>query len=168
MEYLNSKQRGRNPLFHPPPPPEEKKSMIATLRKATLSFLRVCINLTNSSSQICEFLNNNNNKDLSLAKLLVNTITSNPQHYSDADHHHHSRTAPKDSPTLAREEQEKPESRFELLLLSLGLMINFIQESDLVKDRILSTPLANDIKTVFETLITRDVPPLPPQFHFLR
>jgi len=112
----------------------------------------VCINLTNSSNEICEFLN----KDLSLSTLLAKTITSNPKHYSDADH---SSTSKSTNPAIAKEDQEKAESRFELLLLSLGLMINFVQESELVKDLILSHPLADDIKTIFETLINGDVFP---------
>lgn len=112
----------------------------------------MCINLTNSSNEICEFLN----KDLSLSTLLAKTITSNPKHYSDADHSPASKST---NPAIAKEDHEKAESRFELLLLSLGLMINFVQESDLVKDLILSHPLADDIKTIFETLITGDVVP---------
>lgn len=60
-----------------------------------------------------------------------------------------------------KEEQEKGEARFELLILSLGLMINFVQESEEVKDSVLGTSLATDIKDIFETLIARDVPALP-------
>lgn len=62
-----------------------------------------------------------------------------------------------DSSSTQEEEHEKKESRFELLLLSLGLMINFVQESDKVKDLVLSAPLAADIKRIFEKLIARKV-----------
>ena len=143
-EYLNSKQTVFSRCM-------DLLNIVAR-RSATLSFLRVCINLTNSSNEICEFLN----KDLSLSTLLAKTITSNPKHYSDADHSPASKST---NPAIAKEDHEKAESRFELLLLSLGLMINFVQESDLVKDLILSHPLADDIKTIFETLITGDVFP---------
>jgi hypothetical protein len=130
-------------------------TIAATLRKATLSLLRTTINLTNSSTEICNHLN----KDLSLPSLLCKTITSNPQLYVDADHH--SKSGPVAN---VKEEQEKGESRFELLVLSLGLMINFVQESQEVKDIVLGTNLANDIKDIFETLISRDVPPYYPRF----
>jgi hypothetical protein len=117
----------------------------------TLSFLRVCINLTNSSSFVCESLNT----DLSLSTLLVSIIASDLQRYSDSDYHD---TASKDGSSSSQEEdQERKESRFELLLLSLGLMINFIQESETVKDQVLSTRLGTDIKDVFESLVAREV-----------
>ena len=132
--------------------------MVVVLRKATLSFLRVCINLTNSSNEICEALNT----DISLATILATVITADAKRYTDADYRPDT-TSHDDGSSINEEDHEKRESRFEILLLSLGLMINFIQESDLVKERVLSTPLANDIKTVFETLINRDVPPLPPR-----
>jgi hypothetical protein len=117
----------------------------------TLSFFRVCINLTNSSSYVCEYLNT----DLSLSTLLVKIIASDLQRYSDSDYHD---TTSKDGSSFSQEDdQERKESRFELLLLSLGLMINFIQESETVKDRVLSTRLGTDIKDVFESLIAREV-----------
>jgi hypothetical protein len=119
-----------------------------TLRKATRSLLRTTINLTNSSTEICNHLN----KDLSLSSLLSKTITSTPQLYVDADHHSKNGTA-----TNVKGEQEKGEARFELLVLSLGLMINFVQESEKVKDIVLGMNLATDIKNIFETLIARDV-----------
>jgi hypothetical protein len=123
---------------------------IATLRKATLSAFRVCINLTNSSGYICESLNTH----LSLSTMLVKVIASDLQRYSDSDYHD---TASKDGSISSHEFQEIKESKFELLLLSLGLMINFIQESETVKDLVLSTHLGNDIKNVFEKLIDREV-----------
>jgi hypothetical protein len=117
----------------------------------TLSFLRVCINLTNASSFVCESLN----ADLSLSTLLVRIIASDLQRYSDSDYHD---TASKDGSSSSQEDdQERKESRFELLLLSLGLMINFIQESETVKDQVLSTRLGTDIKDVFESLVAREV-----------
>jgi hypothetical protein len=123
----------------------------AILRKVTLSFLRVCINLTNSSSFVCESLNT----DLSLSTLLVRIIASDLQRYSESDYHD---TASKDGSFSSHEDdQERKESRFELLLLSLGLMINFIQESETVKDQVLSTRLGTDIKDVFESLVAREV-----------
>jgi hypothetical protein len=36
-------------------------------------------------------------------------------------------------------------------------MINFIQESETVKDQVLSTRLGTDIKDVFESLVAREV-----------
>jgi hypothetical protein len=36
-------------------------------------------------------------------------------------------------------------------------MINFIQESDTIKDFILSSTISNDIKRIFEKLVSRDV-----------
>jgi len=121
-----------------------------------LSFLRVCINLTNSSNKICEALNS----DISLATILTKVITSDPKQYSDADYRPDT-TSHDDGSSISEEEQEKRESRFEILLLSLGLMINFIQESDQVKELILSSPLANDVKRVFEKLNSREVFPSP-------
>jgi hypothetical protein len=38
-------------------------------------------------------------------------------------------------------------------------MINFVQESEKVKDIVLGTNLATDIKNIFEILIARDVSP---------
>lgn len=126
--------------------------MVATLRKATLSFLRVGINLTNSSNETCEALNN----DISLATILTKVITADPKRYTDADYRSDT-TSHDDGSSINEEEHEKRESRFEVLLLSLGLMINFVQESDQVKDMILSSPLANDVKRVFEKLMSREV-----------
>lgn len=132
------------------PPLSPFLTIIVALRKATLSLLRTTINLTNSSTEICNHLN----KDLSLPSLLCKTITSTPQLYVDADHH--SKNGP------AANLKEEQEMRFELLVLSLGLMINFVQESEEVKDIILGTSLATDIKDIFETLIARDVSPYYP------
>jgi hypothetical protein len=128
--------------------------MVAILRKATLSFLRVGINLTNSSSEICEALNN----DITLATNLAKVITADPKRYTDADYRPDT-TSHDDRSSINEEEHEKRESRFEVLLLSLGLMINFVQESDQVKEMILSSSLGNDIKRVFEKLISREVFP---------
>jgi hypothetical protein len=119
-----------------------------------LSFLRVCINLTNSSTAICESLN----KDLSLATLLTNVITSDSQRYCDAEYPHDTGSVD-DTSSIQEEEHEKKESRFELLLLSLGLMINFVQESDMVKDMVLSSSIATNIKDIFERLIEKEVSP---------
>jgi Wings apart-like protein regulation of heterochromatin len=119
------------------------------IRKTTLSFLRVSINLTNSNPEICEALN----YDTSLMTVLTNIITANPDRYSDSYYHHSSI----DSST------EPHESEFDLVLLSLGLMINFAQESDKVKESLLATPLANSITSTFENLIAKDVPPLAPR-----
>src|SRR5271169_1030699 len=130
--------------------------MVAILRKATLSFLRVGINLTNSSSAICQALN----YDIALTSILTKAVTADPKRYTDADYHLDTMSHD-DGSSINEEEHEKRESRFEVLLLSLGLMINFVQESDQVKDMILSSPLANDIKRVFEKLIALDVFPHP-------
>ena len=126
--------------------------MVVVLRKATLSFLRVCINLTNSSNEICEGLST----DISLATILANVITADAKRYTDADYRPDT-TSHDDGSSINEEDHEKRESRFEILLLSLGLMINFVQESDQVKDMILTSPLANNIKRVFEKLIALDV-----------
>jgi hypothetical protein len=130
--------------------------MVVVLRKATLSILRVCINLTNSSSEICEALST----DISLATILANVITADAKRYTDADYRPDT-TSHDDGSSINEEEHEKRESRFEILLLSLGLMINFVQESDQVKDMILTSPLANNVKRVFEKLIALDVFPHP-------
>jgi hypothetical protein len=119
-----------------------------------LSFLRVCINLTNSSNEICEALST----DISLATILANVITADAKRYTDADYRPDT-TSHDDGSSINEEDHEKRESRFEILLLSLGLMINFVQESDQVKDMILTSPLANNIKRVFEKLIALDVFP---------
>ena len=111
----------------------------------------MCINLTNSSAEICESLNT----DTSLSNILTRVITENPERYFDEDYRS-DRTSHLESSSIS-EEQEIKESRFEVLLLCLGLMINFVQESDKVKDIILASPLAGSIKTVFENLISRDV-----------
>jgi hypothetical protein len=128
--------------------------IVVLLRKATLSFLRVCINLANSSNEICEALN----PDISLTTILANVITADAKRYTDADYRPDT-TSHDDGSSINEEEHEKRESRFEVLLLSLGLMINFVQESDQVKDMILTSPLANNIKRVFEKLIALDVLP---------
>src|SRR5271156_3310419 len=122
--------------------------MVVLLRKATLSFLRVCINLTNSSNEICEALSTN----ISLATILGNVITGDAKRYSDADYRPDT-TSHDDGSSINEEEHEKRESRFEVLLLSLGLMINFVQESDQVKDMILESHLSDDVKRIFEKLI---------------
>jgi hypothetical protein len=119
------------------------------LRKATLSFLRVCINLTNSSGEICEYLNT----DTKLSTILTKIITIDPLRFSDTDYRN-DMTSSDDISYNHEEEQEKRESRFEVLVLSLGLMINFVQESDKVKDLVLKSPLSNDIKKIFEKLIS--------------
>ena len=119
------------------------------LRKATLSFLRVCINLTNSSGEICEYLNT----DTMLSTILTKIITTDPLRFSNTDYRN-DMTSNDDISYNHEEEQEKRESRFEVLLLSLGLMINFVQESDKVKDLVLKSPLSNDIKKIFEKLIS--------------
>jgi len=122
------------------------------IRKAILSFLRVCINLTNSNGDYCEYMNS----DASLLTILTNVIAADPQRYSDSDHQHDMVSNADMSPNHEAE-HEKKESRFELLLLSLGLMINFIQESDSVKNLVLTSTLSNDIKKAFEKLISRKV-----------
>src|SRR5438046_2464281 len=96
----------------------------AVLRKVTLSFLRVCINLTNSSGEICEYLN----VDTSLATILTNVITADCKRFSDTDYRSNTTSRDAASSPNPEEENEKRESRFEVLLLSLGLMINFVQE----------------------------------------
>lgn len=122
------------------------------LRKAILSFLRVCINLTNSNGDYCEYMNS----DASLLTILTNVITADLQRYSDSDHRYDMASGD-DMSSNHEAEDEKRESRFEVLLLSLGLMINFIQESDHVKNLVLTSTLSNDIKRVFEKLISRKV-----------
>jgi hypothetical protein len=122
--------------------------MVVIIRKITLTFLRICINLTNSSSDICESLN-----DTPILPTLTNIIRSEPQRYYDTDFQHESN---KDM----SEELTTRESRFELLLLSLGLMINFVQESDKLKTMVLTSDLSNNLKTIFQDLISRDVIPL--------
>jgi len=136
------------PLLH------DSRLIIVILRKATLSFLRVCINLTNSSGEIAESLNT----DTSLSTILTKVITADTQRYSDTDYRNDINSSD-DISSTHEEEHEKRESRFEVLLLSLGLMINFVQESDKVKDLVLKTHLSNDIKRIFEKLITREVIP---------
>ena len=89
---------------------------------------------------------------------MTNIITTDPQRFSDADYRNDP-TPQDDISSNYEEEQEKRESRFEVLLLSLGLMINFVQESDKVKDSVLKSPLSSDIKKVFEKLISREVLP---------
>jgi hypothetical protein len=126
--------------------------ILVLIRKVTLGFLRVCINLTNSSGAVCESLVT----DLTLPTVLAQIITSDPQRYCDAEYHKDTISVD-DSSSTHEEEHEKKESRFELLLLSLGLMINFVQESDKVKDLILAGPFAIDIKYVFEKLVAREV-----------
>jgi hypothetical protein len=86
----------------------------------------------------------------------VKVITSDPQRYCDADYPQDT-TSVDGSTSTQEEEHEKKESRFEILLLSLGLMINFVQESDNVKGLVLSAPLATDIKRIFEKLLAREV-----------
>lgn len=126
----------------------------AEVRKATLRFLRVSINLTNSSGEACEALN----QDLSLSTILTKLVTVDVEQYSH-EHIHQEKGDRADISSDEEEELAKTESDFELLLLSLGLMINFIQESEKVKDMILSTELAMDIRTTFETLVHKDVFP---------
>lgn len=120
-----------------------------------MRFLRVCINLTNSSSEICESLNT----DFLLSTLLTRVITADPQRYRDAEYPENAGSVD-DTSSSHNEDHEKKESRFELHLLCLGLMINFVQESDKVKELVLSSPLAVDIKNVFEKLVAREVYPL--------
>src|SRR5271154_5256926 len=152
-DYQNSKQMVLTmPLLH------DSRLIIVILRKATLSFLRVCINLTNSSGEIAESLNT----DTSLSTILTKVITADTQRYSDTDYRNDINSSD-DISSTHEEEHEKRESRFEVLLLSLGLMINFVQESDKVKDLVLKTHLSNNIKRVFEKLIALDVF-LQPQF----
>ena len=126
--------------------------MTALTRKATLSFLRVSINLTNSSSEICEKLN----KDLALAKSLTEVITADPEHYSHA-YHHEEREAQTVRSAEDEQEQEMKESKFDLLLLCLGLMINFVQESVKVKEMFVASELSVEIRAIFEKLIAKDV-----------
>jgi len=124
---------------------------IADSQKATLGLLRVSINLTNSNGEVCEALN----RDTSLVTALTDIITTDPEHYSHAYHQE------KDAQTVASAEdapeQEEREANFDLLLLSLGLMINFVQESGKVKEMVLSTDLPGQINLLFEKLIARDV-----------
>lgn len=96
------------------------------------------------------------NLDASLLTILINVITADPQRYSDSDHRH-DMASNDDMSSNHEAEHEKRESRFEVLLLSLGLMINFIQESDHVKNLVLTSTLSSDIKRVFEELISRKV-----------
>ena len=100
------------------------------------------------------------NTDMSLSTILTNKITKDTHCYSDTDFRRD--TASNDDMSSNHEEEhEKRESRFEVLLLSLGLMINFVQESDRVKDIILTSSLSSDIKAVFDKLISREVFPTP-------
>ena len=119
-------------------------------RKATLTFLRICINLTNSSSANCDHLN----PDDSLIGLLTKVVTSDPGRYAEA---YYRNEAQSDDDNSSTEEHELRESKFELVLLSLGLMINFVQESESLKNLVLSTSSATDIKNTFEKLISREV-----------
>ena len=121
------------------------------LRKSTLSILRVCINLTNCGDEVCEYLN----PDISLSTILTQIITSDPQRYSNADYCNDVKS--NDGASLNEEEHEKKESWFEVLILSLGLMINFVQESDKVKDMVIKSKLGDNIKEIFEKLILREV-----------
>ena len=118
-----------------------------------MSFLRVCINLTNSCGEICEYLD----PDLELSTILASVIASDPQRYSNADYRRESDSDSDHLPSAHEAKHEERESRFEVLLLSLGLMINFVQESDTVKDLILSSPIPNGIIHIFEKLVCRDV-----------
>jgi hypothetical protein len=118
---------------------------------ATLSFLRASINLTNSSGEICEALS----KDLKLATALTNVITAAPEQFSDA--YQEKNDSLLMSSVAEPGENNFKESRFDLLLLSLGLLINFVQESTKVKEMLLSATLADEIKGTFEKLISRDV-----------
>ena len=93
-----------------------------------------------------------------MATILTNIITTDPQRFSDADYRNDP-TSNDDISSNYEQEHEKRESRFEVLLLSLGLMINFVQESDQVKDSVLKSPLSSDIKKIFEKLISREVFP---------
>jgi hypothetical protein len=118
-----------------------------------LSVLRVCINLTNSGGEVCEYLN----PDTSLSTILTQIITSDSQRYSDAYYHNDAKA--NDDVTLNDDDNEKKESQFEVLLLCIGLMINFIQESDKVKDMVIEAKLADNIRKIFEKLILREVYP---------
>ena len=101
--------------------------------------------------------------DLSLFTALVNIVTVNPQRYSEADYRLDNNSRDETS-SISEEEHEKKESRFGVLLLSLGLMINIVQESDKVKELVLTSSLANEIKNIFEELIAREVTPQPTRF----
>jgi len=96
---------------------------------------------------------------MSLSTALVNVITANPQRYTDVDYRSDN-ASHGESSTINEEEHEKKESRFEVMLLSLGLMINFVQESEKVKDLVLPSPLATQIRNAFEKLISREVIPI--------
>jgi hypothetical protein len=115
------------------------------IRKTTISLLRVSINLTNCS-EVCETLNG----DKSLIVLLTKIITTYPERYSDAFFH---QGGEMNDESLSDEHG----ALFELLLLSLGLMINFAQESDTVKELILSTSAGKEIRFAFEDLVAKDV-----------
>jgi Wings apart-like protein regulation of heterochromatin len=116
-------------------------------RKSTLAFLRVCINLTNSSFEICESLDT----DLTLSTELTKIVTADSRHYVNQEPYRDGQADHSDG------DAEKKESRFELLILTLGLMINFVQESQAVKNAILASPQASQIKIVFEKLMASDV-----------
>jgi hypothetical protein len=120
-----------------------------------LSLLRVCINLTNSTGEICEYLA----PDMELPTLLAGIITSDPQRYSDADYRRNSKSDSDHLSATHESDHEQRESHFEVLLLSLGLMINFVQESDSTKDLVLSSPIPTSILHIFEKLLSRDVYP---------
>ena len=121
--------------------------MLVTIRRATLSFLRVCINLTNSNGETCEALNDGTD----ITKVLVDVITKHPERYYDKDYE-------KDSNSIksSDDDNELRESRFELLLLGLGLMINLVQESNYLKKTVQSN-YGEEVEKIFETLITHDV-----------
>ena len=122
------------------------------VRLATLRFFRVCINLTNSCSNYCEYLD----KDSILSIALARLVTSDPQKYCDGEVVENS-TSDRHSPSSVNDDQGRKEFQFEILLLSLGLLINFVQESTEVKDKILASSVATDIKNLFENLMTRKV-----------
>jgi Wings apart-like protein regulation of heterochromatin len=111
-----------------------------------MSFLRICINLTNSNGETCEALNEETN----IAKILVDIITQHPDRYYE---HDIEKDSIKDS---SEEDNELRESRFELLLLGLGLMINLVQESARVHDLIRTTH-GHKIETIFDFLTSKEV-----------
>jgi hypothetical protein len=100
---------------------------------------------------------------MELPTLLAGIITSHPQRYSDADYRRNSKSDSDHLSATHEADHEQRESHFEVLLLSLGLMINFVQESDSTKELVLSSPIPTSILHIFEKLLSRDVSP-PPSF----
>ena len=140
MEYLISTQTVQVYVAH---------LIVDVLRKTILSLLRVCINLTNATPEICEFLNS----DGFLSAELTKVITADTKNYTNTDHLY----GDEGMTEIQDGGNEKREARFELLLLTLGLMINFVQESNQVKESVIASSQASSILSTFEQLRSKKV-----------